>query len=144
MSDHEKPTAEHKHSADYPETAPDAHDADEPPHHGMSVGEYMATRFSSLKPPMTKLPNPFKLIMQLNKRQWAFFLVAFFAWVRMLLWLTSAAPPPPRTDPPCVSPNWNTDRFCRPGMPSISSPSLLQSTSCLRRLARPTLRSHGV
>lgn len=80
MSDHEKPTAEHKHSADYPETAPDAHDGDEPPHHGMSVGEYMATRFSSLKPPMTKLPNPFKLIMQLNKRQWAFFLVAFFAW----------------------------------------------------------------
>jgi hypothetical protein len=42
---------------------------------------YLATRFSTLKPPMNKAPNPFKLILLLNKRQWAFFFVGFIAWV---------------------------------------------------------------
>jgi SHS family lactate transporter-like MFS transporter len=50
------------------------------PHH-MTVGEYGATRFSTLKPPMHKAPNPFKLLAMLNGRQWLFFLVGFFAWV---------------------------------------------------------------
>jgi SHS family lactate transporter-like MFS transporter len=47
---------------------------------GMSAGRYMATRISTLKPPMNKAPNPFKLLALLNFQQWMFFLVAFFAW----------------------------------------------------------------
>lgn len=46
----------------------------------MSAGRYLATRVSTLKPPMNKAPNPFKLLMLLNTQQWMFFLVAFFAW----------------------------------------------------------------
>lgn len=53
---------------------------DHPPHHGMSTGQYLATRFSSLKPPMTKSPNPIALLRTISGRQWAFFAVAFFAW----------------------------------------------------------------
>ena len=77
MAEHEKPTIERD---------TDHHgvigEQDHPPHHGMSAGQYIATRFSSLKPPMAKAPNPFKLLMMLNARQWAFFSVAFIAWVR--------------------------------------------------------------
>ncbi|KAL7629822.1 Carboxylic acid transporter [Parahypoxylon ruwenzoriense] len=51
-----------------------------PPHHGMSAGEYLATRITTLKPPMAKAPNPIRLIRMLNRRQWSFFGVAFFAW----------------------------------------------------------------
>jgi hypothetical protein len=47
----------------------------------MTVGRYLATRLPTLKPPMNKAPNPFKLILLLNKRQWAFFFVGFIAWV---------------------------------------------------------------
>ncbi|KAL9003714.1 MAG: hypothetical protein Q9188_003437 [Gyalolechia gomerana] len=50
--------------------------ADEP----MSVGRYLATRIPTLKPPMAKAPNPFKLLALLNLQQWLFFLVAFLAW----------------------------------------------------------------
>jgi SHS family lactate transporter-like MFS transporter len=50
--------------------------------HKMSVGTYVATRFSSLKPPMNKAPNPIRLLMMLNTKQWLFFFVGFFAWVR--------------------------------------------------------------
>lgn len=46
----------------------------------MSVGRYLATRLPTLKPPMAKAPNPFKLLALLNLQQWLFFLVAFFAW----------------------------------------------------------------
>lgn len=46
----------------------------------MSIGRYVATRIPSLKPPMTKAPNPIKLLMLLKTRQWMFFLVAFIAW----------------------------------------------------------------
>lgn len=46
----------------------------------MSTGRYIATRISSLKPPMNKAPNPFSLLRLLNTQQWLFFLVAFFAW----------------------------------------------------------------
>lgn len=56
----------------------------------MSAGQYIRTRFTSLKPPMAALPNPFRLIAMLNGHQWAFFLVAFFAWVRVL-WFSSYA-----------------------------------------------------
>lgn len=53
------------------------------PHH-MTVGEYATTRFSTLKPPMHKAPNPFKLLAMLNTKQWLFFLVGFLAWVRSI------------------------------------------------------------
>lgn len=43
----------------------------------MSVGRYVATRIPTLKPPMHKAPNPFKLLALLNFQQWMFFLVAF-------------------------------------------------------------------
>lgn len=77
MSDNEKATTEH-----VPPSGPvEDHMGDEPPHHGMSAGQYITSRFSSLKPPMSKLPNPFSLIMMLNGHHWAFFMVAFFAWV---------------------------------------------------------------
>lgn len=54
---------------------------DHPPHHGMSASEYLATRFTSLKPPMTKAPNPIRLLRMITRMQWAFFTVAFIAWV---------------------------------------------------------------
>lgn len=46
----------------------------------MSVARYLATRIPTLKPPMAKAPNPIKLVRLLNRQQWLFFLVAFFAW----------------------------------------------------------------
>ena len=48
--------------------------------HQMGVGRYLATRLPTLKPPMHKAPNPFKLLALLNFQQWMFFLVAFLAW----------------------------------------------------------------
>ena len=53
-------------------------EASQPEH--ISAGTYLSTRLSTLKPPMTKAPNPIKLVRLLNKQQWLFFLVAFFAW----------------------------------------------------------------
>ncbi|KAM0414149.1 hypothetical protein ACHAPD_007393 [Fusarium lateritium] len=50
------------------------------PHEGMTPGQYAATRFSSLKPPMHNVPNPIKLLRMLNSQQWAFFFIAFAAW----------------------------------------------------------------
>ncbi|TMW65853.1 hypothetical protein Poli38472_003618 [Pythium oligandrum] len=52
----------------------------EPPKEKASVGDYLRTRVTTLKPPMTKLPNPFTLLGTLNRYQWANFLVAFAAW----------------------------------------------------------------
>ena len=46
----------------------------------MSVGTYIATRIPTLKPPMHKAPNPFRLLAMLNAQQWMFFLVGFLAW----------------------------------------------------------------
>jgi SHS family lactate transporter-like MFS transporter len=46
----------------------------------MSAGEYIATRATTLKPPMNQAPNPIKLLMMLTRKQWAFFAVAFIAW----------------------------------------------------------------
>nr|POE94461.1 carboxylic acid transporter protein like [Quercus suber] len=46
----------------------------------MSAGRYLSTRFSSLKPPMDKVENPFRLLAMLNFKQWLFFAVAFLAW----------------------------------------------------------------
>ena len=41
----------------------------------MSVGQYLATRIPTLKPPMTKVANPISLLATLNRSQWLFFLV---------------------------------------------------------------------
>ncbi|KXL47272.1 hypothetical protein M433DRAFT_71058 [Acidomyces richmondensis BFW] len=46
----------------------------------MSVGRYLATRLPTLKPPMDKVENPFKLLAMLKVKQWLFFLCAFIAW----------------------------------------------------------------
>lgn len=58
---------------------PEAHHS--PPHEEMSIGQYAATRITTLKPPMHKAPNPFRLLAMLNGKQWLFFFVGFFAWV---------------------------------------------------------------
>src|SRR5436305_8569 len=47
----------------------------------MTVDRYLGTRFSTLKPPMNKSPNPFPIIALLNRRQWASFFIGFIAWV---------------------------------------------------------------
>ncbi|KAF2159174.1 hypothetical protein M409DRAFT_61003 [Zasmidium cellare ATCC 36951] len=46
----------------------------------MSITTYLATRLSTLKPPMTRLENPIKLLRLLNRKQWLFFSCAFIAW----------------------------------------------------------------
>jgi len=46
----------------------------------MSVGQYLATRISTLKPPMDKVENPIKLLGMLNRKQWLFFTCAFIGW----------------------------------------------------------------
>ncbi|KAF2861646.1 MFS transporter [Piedraia hortae CBS 480.64] len=46
----------------------------------MSSGRYIATRLSSLKPPMSRVESPFKLLGLLTKKQWLFFTVSFLAW----------------------------------------------------------------
>lgn len=42
----------------------------------MTVGRYLATRFSTLKPPMDHVVTPWAALHMLNKRQWTFFLVS--------------------------------------------------------------------
>ncbi|KAF2089639.1 sugar transporter family protein [Saccharata proteae CBS 121410] len=59
--------------------SPSPKDTGEPDEH-MSISRYVTTRISSLKPPMARAPNPFKLLALLNTQQWLFFLVAFLAW----------------------------------------------------------------
>lgn len=58
------------------------YESDPAPPYGehMSVGKYFATRISTLKPPMTKVENPIKLLGMLNKKQWLAFLCSFIAW----------------------------------------------------------------
>jgi hypothetical protein len=55
--------------------------SDKAPYQGMSPGRYLATRFSTLKPPFLNVENPIKLLRMLDRMQWAFFAVAFWAWV---------------------------------------------------------------
>ena len=69
-------TTNEKVVRDYP---PEVNEIDPTEQH-MSVGRYVATRLSTLKPPMHKAPNPFRLLALLNTQQWVFFLVAFIAW----------------------------------------------------------------
>jgi SHS family lactate transporter-like MFS transporter len=46
----------------------------------MSIGKYAATRITTLTPPLARVPNPFRLLGLLNRKQWLFFLVAFCGW----------------------------------------------------------------
>ena len=55
-------------------------EVDEMSNRHMSPAKYAATRITTLKPPMAKAENPFKLLAMLNTQQWMFFLVAFLAW----------------------------------------------------------------
>jgi SHS family lactate transporter-like MFS transporter len=59
------------------------HEASFESHHPaeMTAGQYARTRFSTLKPPMHKAPNPIRLLRMLSGKQWLFFLVGFLAWV---------------------------------------------------------------
>ena len=69
---------------DYDKQRDESRDSDLPVEtgrqHKISAGRYIATRVSTLKPPMNKAPNPFKLLAMLNLQQWLFFLVGFLAW----------------------------------------------------------------
>lgn len=40
-----------------------------------SIGRYIATRLTTLIPPMNPAPNPFKALTLLNRQQWLFFSV---------------------------------------------------------------------
>lgn len=41
----------------------------------MGIGRYIATRITTLVPPMNPAPNPFKALMLLNRIQWLNFAV---------------------------------------------------------------------
>ncbi|KAK3640611.1 Carboxylic acid transporter [Elasticomyces elasticus] len=51
-----------------------------PTEENMSAGRYLATRLSTLKPPMDKVDNPFSLLASLTLMNWLMFLCAFLAW----------------------------------------------------------------
>ena len=78
MADSEKAAVEHGNGAQQHRAATAG---DNPPHYGMSPAKYLATRFTTLKPAMASAPNPLRLLRMLNGQQWAFFTVAFIAWV---------------------------------------------------------------
>ncbi|OQR88532.1 Major Facilitator Superfamily (MFS) [Thraustotheca clavata] len=46
----------------------------------MSAGEYLRTRFTTLKPPMVSVANPITLLKMLDRSQWMNFGVGFAAW----------------------------------------------------------------
>ena len=48
----------------------------QPDHLKMSPRQYFATRLSTLKPPLTIPPNPFKVLGLLTRRDWLFFAVS--------------------------------------------------------------------
>ncbi|RMY63962.1 hypothetical protein D0863_10166 [Hortaea werneckii] len=45
------------------------------------IGRYALSRVPTLKPPRTKLKNPYTVLRQLNKHQWNMFAVGWVAWV---------------------------------------------------------------
>lgn len=50
-------------------------------HQRMGIGEYIATRFTTLKPASNKFENPITILRLLNKSQWLFFTAGFLAWM---------------------------------------------------------------
>jgi hypothetical protein len=49
----------------------------------MSAGRYLATRLSTLKPPMDKVENPITVLRLLSSKQWLFFFCAFGEFRRL-------------------------------------------------------------
>ncbi|KAF3925801.1 hypothetical protein ABW20_dc0102046 [Dactylellina cionopaga] len=47
---------------------------------GMSVGQYLRTRVTTLAPRVDPAPNPFKVLASLSRSNWLNFAVAFFGW----------------------------------------------------------------
>ncbi|KAF2099036.1 MFS general substrate transporter [Rhizodiscina lignyota] len=47
---------------------------------GFIVFDYLVSRVTTLKPRMERVPNPFKLLSMLTKKDWIFFGVAFMGW----------------------------------------------------------------
>lgn len=41
---------------------------------------YFATRFTTLRPPRTKLQNPYAVLRTLDRHEWSMLLVGFAAW----------------------------------------------------------------
>ncbi|KAI1613527.1 sugar transporter family protein [Exophiala viscosa] len=50
------------------------------PDGAMSIGRYLSTRMSTLRPTMSLPPSPFKLLAMLNRQQWLYFGVGMCAW----------------------------------------------------------------
>jgi SHS family lactate transporter-like MFS transporter len=44
------------------------------------IARYFPSRVTSLKPPRAKLDNPWVVIKQLDKHQWAMFFCGFLSW----------------------------------------------------------------
>ncbi|KIW99720.1 uncharacterized protein Z518_11133 [Rhinocladiella mackenziei CBS 650.93] len=44
------------------------------------IGRYILTRPTSLKPPRTRLRNPYHILKELDKHQWLMFLAGFLGW----------------------------------------------------------------
>jgi SHS family lactate transporter-like MFS transporter len=57
------------------DTQDGAHGIHVVPDEHMGIARYLATRLSTLKPPMNKVSNPFSALMLLNKQQWLFVIV---------------------------------------------------------------------
>lgn len=71
-NDYDHDYTERRDDAPYPSTGEPAEE--------MSIGRYLATRISSLKPPMDKVENPITVLGLLNCKQWLFFFCSFIAW----------------------------------------------------------------
>jgi MFS transporter, SHS family, lactate transporter len=110
MSDREKAQTSRHEGDEAPSTTQDSLFDD--PNVSKSPGRYLATRLPTLKPRMLSAPNPIRLIRMLNAHHWAFFFIAFAAWVcdekTKIRFLATS----------CLH------EIDRHGMPLISSPSL--------------------
>lgn len=65
-----------KYDSDHTVYDASAMDDGGPARRKMSAGHYLATRISSLRPPMAKVENPLRIIALVNRQQWLFFLVS--------------------------------------------------------------------
>lgn len=77
----------HEYSPEYAEQRDDGHVSPPgypPPgyqhHEEMGLGQYLATRLSTLKPPMDRVENPISLLRMLTLKQWLFFACGFIGW----------------------------------------------------------------
>lgn len=47
---------------------------------GRQIARYVPSRVTSLKPPRSKLTNPWTIVRSLDKHQWSMFLVGWLSW----------------------------------------------------------------